>query len=244
MKFNNRIYYSVLESTIYLIDGKEEIALIDTGWIKRVPEHLRVFQKDGLDIEKIGKVIVSHAHCDHVGGLSLVKEKFHAVVYAHILAAPYLEKGEELSLAARLATADFYEPCPACSIEVKLKDKDIIIVGDLQLEVVHTPGHTPGSIALKLEDYLFVGDTIFPDGGIGWIDVHWGSNPEDYLESLRLIRSLKPQFILPAHGLPFRFEEEIFDKAIKRVEFYLDPANGLGLPRAKRARDLLRDLRY
>lgn len=234
MRFNERIHYFVEESVVYLIDGGLELALIDCGFEKRVEGHLRSIEEAGFDIRSLRKLIVTHSHCDHIGGASLLKELTRIELYAHPLAVDPIEKADPLATGSWIPYTEHSEPFSPCKVEHTIEHASEVSVGNLSLKVHHTPGHTPGSIALELDGNLFVGDTLFADGGVGWIDAHWGSNVEDFRDSLRYIEELSPQYILPAHGEPFPFSNEIVQKAIERVEFYFDPANGLGRPRTKR----------
>ncbi|MCX7916846.1 MAG: MBL fold metallo-hydrolase, partial [bacterium] len=81
-----------------------------------------------------------------------------------------------------------------------VEEKDVIKIGEINLEVIHTPGHTPGSICLKFDNILFTGDTIFADG-IGRTDFPEGNEG-------KLIKSIKEKILLlpdeviiyPGHG--------------------------------------------
>lgn len=80
-----------------------------------------------------------------------------------------------------------------------LKDGDVIKGGDISLEVIHTPGHTPGSISLKMGDKIFTGDTLFKDG-VGRTDLAGGST-EKLIDSLKRLMAFDNSFeILPGHG--------------------------------------------
>lgn len=88
-------------------------------------------------------ILMTHSHSDHIGALSQIKSKLGAPVAAHKLDAGGLP-----------VTAD-----------ILLNDGQIITFGNnIELKVLHTPGHTPGSLCFLLNDFLFSGDTIFPDG--------------------------------------------------------------------------------
>ncbi len=80
-----------------------------------------------------------------------------------------------------------------------LKNGDIIRGGDISLEVIHTPGHTPGGISLRMGSKIFTGDTLFKDG-VGRTDLP-GGNERELLNSLRLLMSFDGSSkILPGHG--------------------------------------------
>jgi hydroxyacylglutathione hydrolase len=122
-------------------------------------------------------ILITHNHVDHIGGLRELASALHVPVASH--------------------PADAWElPVPA---EMQLQDRDLISVGALQLEVLHTPGHTPGSVCFLTGCYLIAGDTLFP-GGPG----HTRS-PEDFrqiLESItrKLILLPEATIVYPGHG--------------------------------------------
>ena len=87
-------------------------------------------------------ILITHNHMDHTGALAELKSTFKIPVAAHA------------DDAARL-------PLPADQI---IDDGDIMSFGDIKLSVLHTPGHTPGSICFLTDSYLIAGDTLFPDG--------------------------------------------------------------------------------
>ncbi len=111
-------------------------------------------------------------------------------------------------------------PMPRCKIDRKLKEGDTIRVGDLSLEVWHTPGHTEGQLSFKLGKLLFSGDNIYKDSCVGVIDAHHGSNIPKFLLSLERIRDDDSEFLLPSHGPVFRRDNRIIQKAIDRLTDY------------------------
>ncbi|MFC1916028.1 MBL fold metallo-hydrolase [Chloroflexota bacterium] len=122
-------------------------------------------------------LLLTHSHMDHIGALSELRAK---------LGTP---------LAAHPADAVNLSPSP----EIQLNDGDIITFGKVKLEVLHTPGHTPGSLCFLTGKYLIAGDTIFPGGpGKTW-------SPADFEQIAKSITS--KLFILdddtqiyPGHG--------------------------------------------
>jgi hydroxyacylglutathione hydrolase len=122
-------------------------------------------------------IIMTHNHMDHTGALVDLSTMLKIPVAAHALDAPGL-------------------PCTANKLH---KDGDILNVGRLKINVIHTPGHTPGSICLLVGRYLLAGDTIFP-GGPGHT-----STPADFKEILKSIRDkiltlTDDTEIYPGHG--------------------------------------------
>ena len=103
-----------------------------------------------------------------------------------------------------------YEPC-----EMTVSEGSVVrlhgVVSDLELKVVHTPGHTPGSVCLWCEKdaYMFTGDTLFADGGIGRTDFKGGSYPTIMRSLGRLAGFPGETVILPGHGEPSMIDREL-----------------------------------
>ena len=72
---------------------------------------------------------------------------------------------------------------PKVDVEVEVQDGDIIRVGDIEIEVWHTPGHTNSQLAFRIGDMLLSGDNIYRDGCIGAIDAHHGSDIKAFIGS-------------------------------------------------------------
>jgi len=113
----------------------------------------------------------------------------------------------------------------AVEVEHLVDDGDIIKVGDLELEVWHTPGHADSQLAFRMGNLLFSGDNIYRDGCVGAIDAHHGSDIPAFIKSLERIRDSDVEWLLPSHGPAFRRDTAMLQKTIDRVETYLHMAD-------------------
>lgn len=118
---------------------------------------------------KVKYIINTHGHVDHVGGNKSMKDATGADILIHPLDAPML--GQAASFAASFGLSAENSPDSDQGIE----EGDIISFGDQTLKVIHTPGHTPGGIALYADGNVFVGDTLFA-GSIGRTDFPGGDH--------------------------------------------------------------------
>jgi glyoxylase-like metal-dependent hydrolase (beta-lactamase superfamily II) len=160
------IYGRNFDSNIYVITG-EKTTIIDCGtglnneWVVREVKKL-------VDPVSIKQIIITHEHFDHCGGVRKLFEltESKAKIMAHKEASDKIERGES-DFAKMLGGV-----MPKMPVDVKLKDGDTVIVGDEKFEVLHTPGHTPGSMCLysKASKTLISGDTIFSGGWFGRYD--------------------------------------------------------------------------
>src|SRR5918996_1648374 len=83
-------------------------------------------------------------------------------------------------------------------VDFTLDEGGVIEVGNLSVQVWHTPGHTAGQLSFKMGDLLFCGDNIYKDSCVGVIDAHHGSNIPDFLRSLERIQKDDSEYLLPS----------------------------------------------
>ncbi|MGQ9678422.1 MAG: MBL fold metallo-hydrolase [bacterium] len=189
MPIIERLVVGPLETNCYILKSGEEIALVDPGG-DSVVILKRLLELGG----KVNVVINTHGHIDHIAGNKEVVEATGAKLLIHRLDSSMLSTPENnLSVLMRAMTK-------VPGADRLLDDGDEIVVGEERLIVVHTPGHTPGSICLLANDYAFTGDTLFVDS-IGRCDFPGGSERQMKLSLIRLQSLLRRETLLyPGHG--------------------------------------------
>ena len=110
-------------------------------------------------------------------------------------------------------------------VDQLLEDGDILRVGNVELEVWLTPGHTDSQLAFRMGDLLLSGDNIYRDGCVGAIDAHHGSDLTKFIQSLQRIRESDVQWLLPSHGPIFAKDNALLDETIARLERYTHMAD-------------------
>jgi hydroxyacylglutathione hydrolase len=190
-----RIYLKQIEigdmqNYVYLIGDPQtrEAAVVDAAW-----DIDAIFRAAEADQMKITKAFVTHFHPDHIGG-NLFGYKIEGIpellaradvkVYTNKLEAPYLKQ------VIGLDDSDM----------VMVEGGDKTDIGNLSVQFLHTPGHTPGSQCFLVENRLVSGDTLFI-GACGRVDLP-GSNPEDMYYSLttKLKRLPDDTILFPGHN--------------------------------------------
>jgi glyoxylase-like metal-dependent hydrolase (beta-lactamase superfamily II) len=205
---------------VYLIDGGSEFLLIDIGYLDTVEEIIELIRQMDFNLSTCKMVIATHADADHIQGLARAKELLKTRVAAHPLSVVPLETGDEIMTYASIKAQGIDMPMPPCHIDLRLNEGDRINVGNVQLTVWHTPGHTAGQLSFKMGNLLFSGDNIYKDSCVGVIDAHHGSNIPDFLGSLQRIIRDDSEFLLPSHGPVFRRDNRIIQQAIDRLTRY------------------------
>jgi len=205
---------------VYLIDGGSEFLLIDIGYVDTVEEIVKLIRKMDFNLSTCKMVIATHADADHIQGIARARELLKTKVAAHPLSVPPLETGDEILTYATIKAQGISIPMPPCKVDLLLHEGDVIKVGDVQLQVWHTPGHTAGQLSFKMGNLLFSGDNIYKDSCVGVIDAHHGSNIPEFIASLKRILHDDSSFLLPSHGPVFRRDNRILQKAIDRLTEY------------------------
>lgn len=205
---------------IYLIDGGDEYALIDIGFLDELPFVLELIRQMNFSLSACKMIIASHADLDHTQGLAKAREILKCKVAAHPASVKPLEEADEIITYARIDAQNIREPFPPCKVDLQIHDGDVLTIGDKRLEVWSTPGHTKGQLAFRMGDLLFSGDNIFRDGCVGVIDAHHGSNIPDFISSLKRIRQSDVSYLLPSHGPMFRKDDALLSATIARLESY------------------------
>ncbi len=186
-----KVVLGIFEANCYILwDEKDkEGIIVDPG--EEGERIIEVISKDSL---KIKSIVNTHAHIDHVGANDFLREKTKAPLLAHS-ADVFLFKNAELNLSA-LTGKDRSFNLP----DRVLEEGDEIRVGGSSLIILHTPGHTPGSICLYGDNKLFSGDTLFA-AGIGRTDLA-GGNLRELQKSIKdKILTLPDEVVVyPGHG--------------------------------------------
>ncbi len=186
----HKVSGAAYDGNAYLVMA-ERPALIDAGMyfeptIKKIGKF--------IDPTELEMIILTHCHHDHSAAAPRIKESTGAKI---LLSREEIGLvGDDLATVAYL----FGDTAPEYVVDVPLDDGISLDLGDLRLEVIHTPGHSPGSICLyeRDEKMLFSGDTVFPDGNIGRTDL-FGGSIEDLVRSIERLLELDVRCMYPGH---------------------------------------------
>jgi hydroxyacylglutathione hydrolase len=185
------IVVGALETNCYLVycDETRACAVVDPG-----AEHELIFPvifEEGLTPVLL---INTHGHIDHIGANKDIKDHFGVPLYIHAADNPMLGKPQQLELSLFLGAKD--SP-PADHF---MTDGEVIPIGKGSLRVLHTPGHSPGSVSLLGDGFLLSGDTLFMEG-VGRTDLPGGSQKQLEQSIREKIMTLPDEIVvLPGHG--------------------------------------------
>jgi hydroxyacylglutathione hydrolase len=174
----------MLSTNCYVVNCREtkEAIIIDPGFdaAHEAEEVIRYVDENAL---KVKFIVNTHGHADHISGDRILKREYGVPICIHAFDARCLNGlGENIS--------------PA---NVLLEDEGLLKFGQMTLKVMHTPGHTPGSISLVGEKLVFTGDTLFA-GGIGRTDFQGGSDRDMRLSLEKLLCLPDNYVVYPGHG--------------------------------------------
>jgi len=192
---------------VYLLDGGDELALVDAGAGLSAEAILDNVRRDGHDPTRIRHLILTHAHGDHAGGAARLHSLLAGpAVYISAARAEALRTADAEAISLNDAKrAGIYPPdyrFEACDVDIELVDGDEIAVGSLTLRALDTFGHADGHVSLLLEHSgrrcLFAGDVVFHGGKILLQAIH-DCRLDALIRSLRRLRDLEVDALFPGH---------------------------------------------
>jgi hydroxyacylglutathione hydrolase len=188
-----------LETNCYILGDektKQAVVIDPGGDFEIIEDHLKKLEL------KVQYIILTHGHVDHIGALGELKKATGAEILIHSKDSAMLyDPNQNLSI----FSGDKITPIKADKL---LEEGDIIHCGGIRLEVLHTPGHTPGGISLLTDKMVFTGDSLFC-GSIGRTDFP-GSSFQKLIQSIKdKLLSKDDDFIIyPGHGPSSTIGEE------------------------------------
>ena len=179
-----------LETNCHILGSGREAIIVDPG---AEPERILRFVKDSGITANL--IVATHTHFDHVLGVDKIRDALKIPFQIHKDDLPILE-----SMQTRVRQFMGFDVPPPPRVDGYLKDGDILKVGTENVRVIHTPGHSPGSISLKGDACVLTGDALF-NQSIGRTDLP-GGDLETLLKSIRTrLFTLSDEIVVyPGHG--------------------------------------------
>ena len=152
----------LFDATAYLLEGDGEYLLIDCGTPEGYEQIKENIRKTGVNPGQVTKIYATHGHYDHVGAAHLWKEEFGVKLYLHEADRKQVEEGDSEMTSAAILYGTESVPC---QVDGLLEEGDLYEAEGLRIEVMHTPGHSKGSLCFDVtrDGYriLFAGDTLW-----------------------------------------------------------------------------------
>ncbi len=202
-------------ANVYLLVTGTDLTLVDGGMARDVKQIVAQIE-EVYDPSSLASILVTHAHGDHTGGIPELVQRFDADVIAHRAEAPYIERIDTMPARGVLQTfahwvSDNLMAGERDGIDVTIRVEEgetLDILGGLQ--VIHTPGHTPGSMVLYQPErkLLFCGDLIFNGhpftgrGGLQFAPKLFSVDPKEVKRSVDKLAGLEISALCGGHGAP------------------------------------------
>lgn len=221
-----------LNANHFVYNGGNKV-LIDTGYKKNLPETLELINQTGVDPAEINLIISTHCHCDHIGGNKFIQELSGCEIAAHYIDRHFIEHKNDWYTWWRYydQEADFF------TVNRSLNDGDAVMLDELELIVMHTPGHASGMISLYSPRHRFLisADSVW-DGDFGAITPRIEGNMAPFLhyKSLEKLLVLNIHTIYPGHGGIINDPARAIERCLQRIELFLAHPERMGRDQIKK----------
>ncbi len=201
-----------LGANVYLLALGGGFALVDTGYRGKARKILRRIYSLGFAPTRIRHIIITHHHPDHTGGLAALKEVTGARAIAHKLDAPYIDgrlpqagPSRPAWLSRRAGMFRGMLATPPAAVDIEVEDGDELAVAG-GVRIIHTPGHTPGSISLYFaqEGLVFTGDLLARRLAIKLPSMVFTADIPQEIASIKKLAALEFETACFGHGFPIR----------------------------------------
>jgi len=201
------------DAAIYLIDFVSDLVMIDAGAGKSSAQIVRNIEMLGFNPANISHLILTHCHIDHIGSAPFFRDRYSTKIVIHELDAKAVETGDSLRTAANWYGTTF----PPTKVDRKLSGShEIIKFNAEELHCLHTPGHTPGSIAVYLDrcgKRVLFGQDIH-----GPFNAAFGSDIEAWKKSMQILLALNADILCEGHFGIYQPKERVREY----IEGYLE----------------------
>ena len=205
------------DANAYLITGDEPL-LIDCGGSEGYPALARNLRRLGYQPKDVKKVLATHGHWDHLSAMALMRGESDTALYVHEADKEQVETGDHDLTASFLYDRSF----PPAEVNGLLEDGDVFMVGGYRFHVVHTPGHSPGSVSFWAE---IEGSRVLIAGDALWGGFHprIRSDLDDWSNSLDRLLALNIDVMMFGHGPPTLAPGTRLKDARRQLGVYFNP---------------------
>lgn len=195
--------------------------LIDPGFGSDLAATERLLNEAKVAPESLSLIVNTHYHSDHSGGNSGLQRRFGVPIGAHRWEADLVNRRDHLACSAEWLD----QPVEAYQVDLALSDGDVVDAGDVQLQVLHTPGHTLGHIALyEMESRVLISGDLLHQGDVAWINIFQEGvgAVQRMMESLDGLLRLPIRVACAGHGPLIEDTQQAIERALERYDRWLD----------------------
>ena len=206
-----------LSSNNIVLHGRDEVALIDSGYVTHAPQTLALL-RHSLQGRPLGRLFNTHLHSDHCGGNALLQAEYGCHTSIPVSEADKVRAWDTDALSFR-ATG---QQCPRFGFDATVAPGDTLVLADMAWQALGAPGHDPHSLIFYCaeEGILVSADALWENGfGVIFPELEGESGFAEARATLELIAGLDIRVVIPGHGRPFADAKGALARAFSRLDY-------------------------